>query len=231
MEYYNDSQAIESKRSLSAQISRVYGWMFIGLVVSAFTAFLTIADNSPLLSLVANRFSFILLIVAEFGLVWFLSSRAMKMTYAAAAAAFLVYSILNGLTLSVIFYAYTLGSIYYAFLVAAGFFGFMCVYGLITKTDLTSIGSLLIMGLFGIIIASLVNLFIGSSMLNTVISFVGVAVFLGLTAYDSQKIKNLHYSYAGTDREKNVGIIGALQLYLDFINLFLFILRILGKRR
>jgi uncharacterized protein len=143
----------------------------------------------------------------------------------------MAYSVLNGITLSLIFYTYTASSIAFVFFISAAFFGFMSVYGLVTKTDLTSLGSLLFMGLIGIIIASVVNIFLRSSGLNWLISFVGVAVFLGLTAYDSQKIKNIHFSFAGTNKEKNVSIIGALTLYLDFINLFLFILRILGRRR
>jgi uncharacterized protein len=229
MEYYKNSSAAETKSSLNAQIVRVYGWMFLGLIVTGFAALFTI--QTSLANLVTNRFSFIFLIIAEFGLVFFLSSRAMKMEYTTAAASFMVYSILNGITLSFIFYAYTLGSIAFVFFITASFFGFMSVYGLITKTDLTSFRSLFMMGLFGVIIASIVNIFLNSSALNWMISFVGVAVFLGLTAYDSQKIKDIHHSYAGTVREKNVAIVGALALYLDFINLFFFILRLLGRRK
>lgn len=226
MDYNNNSKVMDAQSSLNAQIARVFGWMFLGLAVTGVTSFFAIQLN-----IAANMFLFLILVLAEFGLVFFLSSRVMKMEYATAAAVFIAYSVLNGITLSLIFYAYTLSSIAFVFFISAAFFGFMSVYGLVTKTDLTSIGSLLIMGLFGIIIASVVNIFLNSSGLNWLISFVGVAVFLGLTAYDSQKIKNIHFSFAGTNKEKNVSIIGALTLYLDFINLFLFVLRILGRRR
>jgi uncharacterized protein len=222
----NNSKVIDARSSLNAQIARVFGWMFLGLAVTAVTSFFAIQFN-----IAANMFLFLILILAEFALVFYLSSRVMKMEYATAAAVFMAYSVLNGITLSLIFYTYTASSIAFVFFISAAFFGFMSVYGLVTKTDLTSLGSLLFMGLIGIIIASVVNIFLRSSGLNWLISFVGVAVFLGLTAYDSQKIKNIHFSFAGTNKEKNVSIIGALTLYLDFINLFLFILRILGRRR
>ena len=113
----------------------------------------------------------------------------------------------------------------------AGFFGFMCLYGLVTKTDLTSLGSFLLMGLIGLIIVSIVNMFLNSSPLDWVISFAGVAIFIGLTAYDSQKIMLISKQYTGTDKERNVAIVGALTLYLDFVNLFLYILRIFGRRK
>ncbi|MFZ5988558.1 MAG: Bax inhibitor-1/YccA family protein, partial [Bacillota bacterium] len=122
-------------------------------------------------------------------------------------------------------------SIATTFFITAGFFGFMSVYGLVTKTDLTSLRTILFMGLVGLIIASIINMFLNNNTLYWIISYVGVAVFLGLTAYDTQKIKNIHASYAGTEKERNVAIVGALTLYLDFVNLFLFILRILGRRR
>jgi uncharacterized protein len=222
----NNSKVIDARSSLNAQIARVFGWMFLGLAVTAVSSFFALQLN-----IAANMFLFLILILAEFALVFYLSSRVMKMEYATAAAVFMAYSVLNGITLSLIFYTYTASSIAFVFFISAAFFGFMSVYGLVTKTDLTSLGSLLFMGLIGIIIASVVNIFLRSSGLNWLISFVGVAVFLGLTAYDSQKIKNIHFSFAGTNKEKNVSIIGALTLYLDFINLFLFILRILGRRR
>lgn len=225
MDYYNSS-TVDTRSSLNAQLVRVFGWMFLGLAVTGITAFFSIQLN-----IAANMFLFIILILAEFGLVFYLSSRVMKMEYSTAAAAFIAYSVLNGITLSLIFYAYTLSSIAYVFFISATFFGFMSVYGLVTKKDLTSYRSLFMMGLFGVIIASVVNIFLNSSALYWLISFVGVAVFLGLTAYDSQKIKNIHASFAGSTKERNVGVLGALTLYLDFINLFLFVLRILGKRR
>ena len=200
MDNYNNSNIMGATSSLNAQIARVFGWMFLGLAVTGAAAFFSIQFN-----IASNLGLFIVLILAEFGLVFFLSSRVMKMEYSTAAAAFIVYSILNGITLSLIFNIYTQSSIAYAFFISASFFGFMSVYGLMTKKDLTSYRSLLMMGLFGIIIASIVNIFLNSSGLYWLISFVGVAVFLGLTAYDSQKIKNIHFSYAGTCKREECG--------------------------
>lgn len=229
MQYNNQYQVFDTQKSLSAQFVRVYGWMFFGLIITGFTSAVTLV--TPLIYLASNWVSFIFLALIEIGLVWYLSSRALNMRYSAAAGAFIVYSILNGITLSIIFYAYTLSSIASVFFITAFFFGFMSVYGIVTKTDLTSYGSIFLMGIFGIVIASVINMFLNSSTLYWIISFVGVAVFLGLTAYDNQKIKRIHAAYAGSEKERNVSIIGALTLYLDFVNLFLFILRILGRRR
>ncbi|HEY9062872.1 MAG TPA: Bax inhibitor-1/YccA family protein [Pseudobacteroides sp.] len=216
-------------RGLAAHMIKVYAWMFLGLMVSAVSAI--IAVSTPLGYLVYNPISLIILVLAEVGMVWFLSARVINMNYSTAAGVFVTYSAINGLTLSLIFYMYTLGSIFYVFFITALFFGAMSVYGAVTKQDLTSIGSFLAMGLIGVLLASIVNIFLASSTLYWIISYAGVAVFLGLTAYDVQKIKRYYGTLAGTPRENNVAILGALQLYLDFINLFLFILRILGRRR
>lgn len=229
--YDNDNGAIDRKSVLSAQMTRVFGWMFIGLIVTGITAMYTVTSEMMLNLLFSSRFTLFGLMIVEFIFVWVISSRAMRMEYGMAAATFIIYSILNGLTLSVIFLFYTGGSIALTFFMAAGFFGFMCVYGLVTKTDLTSLGSLFLIGLIGLILVSIVNIFLKSPTLYWIISFVGVAIFLGLTAYDSQKIKAMSMQYTGTEKEKNVAVVGALILYLDFINLFLYILRILGKRR
>ncbi|MDP4093312.1 MAG: Bax inhibitor-1/YccA family protein [Bacillota bacterium] len=229
MEYNQNNYYVQQKDSLAHQYVRVYGWMFLGLIITGLVAYFTV--TGPILDLIANRFTILLFFVAELALVWYLSSRTMRMQYVTAATVFILYSALNGITMSLILLAYTTFSIAYVFLITAAFFGFMSIYGVITKQDLTSMGSLLFMGLIGIIIASIVNILLRNEMLYWIISFIGVAVFLGLTAYDSQKIKKIHAAYAGTDREKNVAIIGALSLYLDFINLFLFILRLLGRRR
>ncbi len=229
--YNYDDGAIDRKSALSAQMARVFGWMFIGLIITGMTAMYTATSETMIRMLYSSRFTFLGFIILEFVFVWFISSRAMHMEYGMAAAAFIMYSVLNGITLSVIFLAYTGNSVALAFFMTAGFFGFMCVYGLVTKTDLTSLGSLFLMGLIGLIIVSVVNIFLKSSTLYWIISFVGVAIFLGLTAYDSQKIKAISMQYTGTEKERNVAILGALILYLDFVNLFLYILRILGKRR
>lgn len=210
------------------QMTRVFGWMFLGLLISGVSAMATLSTG-----VVSVLSSTVLLIIAliEIGLVVYLSKRAMSMEYSTAALWFMIYSALNGVTLSIIFYAYTLGSIAISFFMAAGFFAFMSFYGMVTKSDLTKAGKLAFMGLIGLIIAGVVNLFMQSSMIYWITSFVGVIVFLALTAYDSQRIKDIHNSYVGTQKEQNVAIIGALILYLDFINLFLYILRVLGKRR
>lgn len=229
--YNYDDGAIDRKSALSAQMAKVFGWMFIGLIITGMTAMYTATSETMIRMLYSSRFTFLGFLILEFVFVWFISSRAMHMEYGVAAAAFIMYSVLNGITLSVIFLAYTGNSIYLTFFMTAGFFGFMCVYGLVTKTDLTSLGSLFLMGLIGLIIVSVVNIFLKSSTLYWIISFVGVAIFLGLTAYDTQKIKAISLKYTGTEKERNVAVLGALILYLDFVNLFLYILRILGKRK
>ena len=170
------------------------------------------------------------LIVVELGLVVWLSVRVLKMSPQAAASAFMVFSLLNGLTLSVVLFQYTASSIFQAFVVAGGMFGAMAIYGLVTKRDLTSWGSFFFMGLIGIILASVVNIFWRNSVLDMVIPFIGVFVFVGLTAYDNQKIKRYALMAEG-DRVTNFAVIGALALYLDFINLFLMVLRLMGGRR
>ena len=169
------------------------------------------------------------ILIAEIAIVFWLSFRIRGMAPSTAAAAFLVYSLLNGLTLSVIFWAYTGGTITMAFLTAAGMFAAMSIYGTVTKRDLTSIGSFFMMGLFGIIICMLVNFFLKSSGLDFVISLLGVGIFLGLTAWDNQKLKVM--ATATGPQQESFAVIGALMLYLDFINMFLFLLRLFGGRR
>ena len=155
-----------------------------------------------------------------------------KLSATAATLLFVLYSIVNGATLSVIFLAYTMTSIASVFFITAGTFAVMAFIGYTTKTDLTSFGKMLMMGLIGIILATVVNIFIGSSMLNMMVSYVGVVVFVGLTAYDSQKIKNLLYQVDNMSEEaQKLALLGSLTLYLDFINLFLMLLRIFGGNR
>ncbi|HYU79453.1 MAG TPA: Bax inhibitor-1/YccA family protein [Vicinamibacterales bacterium] len=212
-----------------AFIRSVYGWMFGGLLLTTFAA-LWVVMSPPMQALVlGNRVVAFGLMIIELGIVVFLSFRITKMSAGAAASGFLVYSFLNGLTLSVIFFAYTQASIFQAFLTAAGMFGAMAVYGLVTKKDLTSWGSFFFMGLIGIVICSVINIFVRSSGLSFVISLIGVFVFLGLTAWDNQKLKSM--ATVTGPMQENVAVIGALALYLDFINLFLFLLRLFGDRR
>jgi uncharacterized protein len=212
-----------------AFVRSVYGWMFGGLLLTAFAAMWVVMSPAMQQLVIANRMVAFGLIIAELGIVLFLSFRITAMSAGAAASAFLVYSFLNGLTLSVIFWAYSQASIVQAFLTAAAMFGAMSIYGLVTKRDLTSWGSFFFMGLIGIVLCSIVNIFLRSSGMSFVISIIGVFVFLGLTAWDNQKLKQM--ATVTGPMQENVAVMGALALYLDFINLFLFLLRIFGDRR
>jgi uncharacterized protein len=215
---------------VTAFLSKVYGWMFLGLLLTAGTA-VTVA-SSPLLikTLILNRGLLFIMILAQLGLVLYLSVRVEKMAPATAAILFLLYSVLVGVTTSTIFLVYTGASIMSAFVVAGGMFGAMAVFGSLTKRSLAGVGQFMFMGLIGLIIASVVNIFLFSNMLNFVISVVGVLVFTGLTAWDAQRLK--HMAVALPDgRVGAYAVVGALSLYLDFINLFFFILRLMGGRR
>ncbi len=213
-------------------LARVFNWMAIGLAVTGVLAYFT--AQSGLAMAIASSPLMIILILATLGLVFFLSARIEKIQPGTATGLFLVYSALNGLTLSTIFLAYTRSSIAATFLVTAGMFGAMAVYGMVTKRDLSGMGSFLFMGLIGIVIASVVNIFLHSSSLYWAISVIGVLVFVGLTAYDVQKIKNMGEQgimQQGEAAIRKGAIIGALALYLDFINLFLMLLRFFGGAR
>ena len=221
-----DGRTAESGLRERAFFRTVYGWMFGGLLLTAFAS-LWVVMSKPMQQIVlGNPAMSWILIIAELGIVMFLSFRITKMSAGTAAAAFLVFSLLNGLSLSVIFFVYTLGTIFQAFATAAGMFGAMSIYGMVTKRDLTSWGSFFFMGLIGIIICSVINIFLKSSALGWTISLIGVFVFLGLTAFDTQKLKS--YAHAGGGITSNLAVFGALSLYLDFINLFLMLLRLFG---
>jgi FtsH-binding integral membrane protein len=219
----------EMENRTRAFVRSVYGWMFGGLLLTAFAALWVVLSPSMQQIVLLNPMVRFGLIIVEIGIVFFLSLRIRTMAPSTAAAAFLVYSLLNGLTLSVIFFVYRLPSIEMAFFTAAGMFGAMSIYGMVTKRDLTSWGSFFFMGLIGIILCSVVNLFIRSDGMSFVISLIGVFVFLGLTAYDNQKLKIM--ATATGPQQESFAVLGALTLYLDFINLFLFLLRIFGGRR
>ncbi len=212
-----------------AFIRSVYAWMAGGLLLTAFAAVWVVMSPAMQALVLGNRAVMFALIIAEFVIVGFLSFRLTKMSAGTAAGAFLVYSFLNGLTLSFIFWAYTQASIFQAFVTAAGMFAAMSVFGLTTKKDLTSWGSFFFMGLIGIVICSLLNMFMHSTGLAFVISVVGVFVFVGLTAWDTQKLKG--YATVTGPMQQNFAVIGALALYLDFINLFLMMLRLFGGGR
>ena len=200
--------------------------MFVGLMCTGVMSFV-IASNAAFVNLIfSNMLVFFGLILVELGLVFFLSARIQRISYGTALVCFLLYSLLNGVTLWAIFLIYTANSVAVTFLITGVLFGVMALYGFTTKRDLTSIGNLALMALIGVILVSVVNLFLQSDTLTYVISFVAIAIFIGLTAYDTQKIKRM----AENGASENMGILGALTLYLDFINLFLNLLRLLGKR-
>lgn len=223
-----DAVAAEQQRFMV----RVYNWMTAGLAVTGVLAFY-VSNSETMLNIIhGNPIVPIVLIVAQLGLVIYLSGWIQKMSASQATGIFMLYAGLTGLTFSFIFLAYTTSSITSAFLVTAGTFAAMSVYGYTTKKDLTSMGSFLFMGLIGIIIASLVNMFLQNETMHWIITYAGVLIFVGLTAYDTQKIKNMNIlGNEGTDEDTREAIVGALTLYLDFINLFLMLLRIMGDRR
>ena len=222
----NLARSATRERSLFQQ---VYAWMSVGLTVTAFAAY-----GAYVTGWVQALLPFMLvLVLAELGVVMGLSFGISRMSAAVATAAFVGYALLNGLTLSVIFLVYTQSSIASTFFITAATFGCMSMYGYTTQRDLTSLRSFLFMGLIGLIVASLVNLFLQNELIYWILSYAGVAIFMGLTAYDTQKIKELSRVMGNQDSEsfQKVAIMGALRLYLDFVNLFLYLLRLFGKRR
>ena len=218
-------------------VGRTYGWMALALFVSAASAFM-VANSYALLKLIfGHGIGLLVLAVAEIGLVIWLSASIRKISVTTAIAGFVAYAVLNGATLSSIFFVYRIDSIASAFFTTALLFGVMSVYGMRTKSDLTSLGRYLMMGLIGVILASLVGGIVSLvtktplSMLNVLISVATVVIFTGLTAYDAQKIMRTAAHANGNDDYKKVSILAALELYLDFINLLLALLRLFGKKR
>ena len=212
-------------------ITAVYGWMVAALAISGIAAFAVFNSETLLYFIFGNRFTFLGLIIAEFALVIILSAGIRRMSFPAAAASFVIYSIVNGLTLSAVLFVYTSTSVVRIFVITALMFGAMSVYGATTKSSLQSAGKYLMMAVIGLVIASLVNIFMRSSSLDWLISFVTAGVFTGLTAYDTQKITQAARYAQDNEDFKKVAIIGALELYLDFVNIFLALLRLFGKRR
>ena len=235
MENYIENSGIDQSVVESAQrtlMKNVYWWMALALVVTGLSAFYT-ASSPRLLEAIFGSGLFIGLIIAELIMVIILSARINKMSFVTAGIVFVIYSLVNGLTLSSILIVYTMESVASTFFITAGTFAAMAIVGTVTKKDLSSIGQILFMALIGLILATIVNIFLKSSMMSYIISYVGVAVFVGLTAYDAQKIKNMIHQY-GTDLSDDnmkLALMGSLSLYLDFINLFLYLLRIFGYRR
>ena len=215
-----------------ALMRKVFVWMTLALAITGLTAY-GVATSPTILSLIfSSKVTFFGLIIAEFALVFAISGAINRLSLSTATLMFILYSVINGATLSSIFFAFSVATIGKVFFITAGTFGAMALVGYTTKTDLTSMGKLLFMALLGIIIASVVNMFVASSGLDLILSYVGVLVFVGLTAYDTQKIKQMCQAApdAGESAQK-LALIGALSLYLDFINLFLYLLRIFGSNK
>ncbi|RTZ92453.1 MAG: BAX inhibitor (BI)-1/YccA family protein [Deltaproteobacteria bacterium] len=225
---------VRARELVNAFMIKVYNWMAAGLAITGAIAFYVASNEALLRYLVTHQFLFFGLIIAEFVMVIALAGFVRKMSGMTASAVFILYSVLNGVTLSTIFLVYARAAIATTFFISAGTFVACSIYGMTTKRDLTSWGGFLFMGLIGVIIASVVNMFVKSSGLSLAISYIGVFVFIGLTAYDTQKLKTLALSRPAdidSDTEQRGAIIGALTLYLDFINLFLLMLRIFGGGR
>ena len=225
--------SVDSVESINALFRKVYQFMAMGLILTALAAYLTASSPTMLGLLYTSRAPMLIIAVAEIGLVIWLSAGLNKLSASAARNIFFVYSILNGLLCSSVLLVYTGESIAKAFLSTAGMFGAMSIYGLYTQRDLTSMGSFLRMGLFGLIIAMVINLFMRSSAMELYISIFGIIIFMGLTAWDTAKIKAIAASYDSRDENMTgkIAVIGALSLYLDFINIFLYLLRLFGRER
>ena len=225
--------SVDSVESINALFRKVYQFMAMGLILTALAAYLTASSPAMIELLYSSSAPMMIIAVAEIGLVIWLSAGINKLSASAARNIFFVYSILNGLLCSSILLVYTGESVAKAFLSTAGMFGAMSIYGLYTQRDLTSMGSFLRMGLFGLIIAMVINLFMRSSALELYISIFGIIIFMGLTAWDTAKIKAIAASYDSRDENMTgkVAVFGALSLYLDFINIFLYLLRLFGRER
>ena len=224
---------VGSIESVNTLFRKVYQYMALGLILTSLTAWLTVASPAMIQFFYGSRAPLIIAALAELGLVFYLSATIAKHSASTSLLLFGLYSVLNGITISVVLLVYTQESVYTAFLSTAGMFGAMSVYAMYTKRDITTWGSFLRMGLWGLIIAMVINMFVGSSAAETVISVMGIIIFMGLTAYDTAKIKSMAESSGMNDDESlgKVAVIGALALYLDFINLFLYLIRLFGKRR
>ncbi|MBQ9339118.1 MAG: Bax inhibitor-1/YccA family protein [Paludibacteraceae bacterium] len=230
---FNTLEARRADDSVVATLMRnVYLWMTAALVITGLTAMLTAQSEALVALIFSSQWTWLGLLIAELVLVIWLSARIEKISFTTATIMFIVYSAINGLTLSSIFLVYEIGSIELTFFIAAGMYAAMALIGSFTKKDLSGIGKFLIMTLIGLIIAMVVNIFIRNAMFDFVVSVIGVVVFAGLTAYDAQKIRNsLAMAEDVNDSTMKYALLGALTLYLDFINLFLYLLRIFGNRK
>ncbi len=211
-------------------ITKVYGWMSIGLALTGAVAYLVASSPTMLQLIFGNRLIFFGLVIGELLMVGYLAAAVTRMSAATATLVYMLYAVLNGVTLSGIFIMYTGASIVGTFLITGGTFAAMSAYGYFTKQDLTKAGNLLYMALIGLVIASAVNIFFRNPMMYWIITYAGILIFVGLTAYDTQKIKEMNIiGNEGTEEDHKEAIMGALTLYLDFINLFLYLLRLFGR--
>ncbi len=226
--YTTSPTAVLQQQSI---MTRVYAWMMAGLLATG--AIAMFVASTPLgMALISNQLLFFGIIIGELALVWYLSARISKIAASTATGLFLAYATLNGITLSIIFLAYTSSSIASTFFVTGATFGVMSVYGYTTRRDLSRMGNILFMALIGFLIASVVNLFLRSELIYWITTYAGILIFVGLTAWDTQKIKQMSMNSSGEESQvQRIAILGALMLYLDFINLFLLLLRIMGNRR
>ncbi|MFP3014547.1 MAG: Bax inhibitor-1 family protein [Arsenophonus sp.] len=231
--HQNDSIVELGRASIQTYMSQVYGWMTVGLLLTSFVAWYAINNSNIIMYLATHHWGLTLLIIAEFALVSGLSFMLHKLTKAIATTMFMLYSALTGLTISLLLVSYTGTPVSSAFFITAAMFGTLSFYAHTTKRNLTSMGNFLFMALIGLIIASVVNIFLQNSGLTLVITYVGVLIFSALTVYDTQKLKDIGSKINNFDQEDahKYAIIGALTLYLDFINLFLMMLRVFNSRR
>lgn len=234
--WYDTEELVRSGFSMSAAfpalMRKVYVWMTLALAITGITAY-GVATSPALLSLIfSSKAVFFGLIIAEFALVFAVSGAINRLSLSTATLLFVLYSVINGATLASIFMVFSMAVIGKVFFITAGTFAVMAFVGYTTKTDLTSMGKLLFMALVGIIIATVVNIFVKSAGFDLIISYIGVLVFVGLTAYDTQKIKQmLQMAPDAGEHMQKMALLGALSLYLDFVNLFLYLLRIFGNNR
>lgn len=219
-------------KTFPALMRKVYVWMALALVITGFTAYGVASSPGIIMALVTNKILFWGLIIAELALVMGVTSAINRLSLTMATVLFVLYSVINGATLSLIFLLYTMSSITNVFFITAGTFSVMAFIGYTTKKDLSSMGKFLMMALIGIIIATVVNFFLKSTGLAMIVNYIGVLLFVGLTAYDTQKIKQMLLMADDTgETAQKIALLGALSLYLDFVNLFLFLLRIFGDRK
>ena len=228
---FSRDRQLEASYAFPALMRKTYLWMSMALVITGLTAYV-VATNAAISNFLFMHSQLIwVLFLAEIGLVIGLSAAIRKISLSAATLMFVAYAALNGVTFSSLFYVYTMGSLASTFFITAGTFGAMSLVGFFTKADLSSMGKILLMALIGLIIASLVNIFVASSGLEVLMTYLGVLIFVGLTAYDTQKIKQMFLMAPdASEATQKYAVLGALTLYLDFINLFLYLLRIFGRR-